>query len=269
MTPTAASRRRPVVYDGDQESWAPEAQALAHQNAAAAQAANTGGQANRATRRAAAKDAQAAKTWIPALAALLAVLPVVHPDGAPKDADGIPLTELALTPGAIATHLAALLLWQKRGERDITAAEVAAATGRPLRSIRKAFASQLGPVDLWKVSPLRRRLRPAASYAQMVAGECGIYGQVPVRLVRTLCRGAADDEDKPRRRFAALRLAVHLAVSDFRHGDIPHTHRHLGDDIGRRTRAAGGAARLLRRLGLINTETAAEEIDGLHYRLIY
>ena len=238
----ATATLAPAVFDGAQPEWAaPEAQP------------------NRAARRSAAK---ADKSWLPALAVLLTVLPVLN-------SDGEELKELVLTPGALAAHLAALLLWSERGERDITAAEVAAATGRDRRGLRKCFAAQLGPVGLWEVTKGRQRMRPTASYAKMTAGGCGIYGQVPVRLVRKLCRGAADDKDKVRRRFAALRLAVHLAVEDFRHGNIPHTHRHLGDDISRRTRAAGAAARLLRRLGLVKTEPAVEEIDGLHYQLVY
>ena len=244
-----AATLAPAVFDGAQPEWAaPEAQP------------------NRAARRSAAK---ADKSWLPALATLLAALPVLNADGAAKNADGEKPKELVLTPGALAAHLAALLLWVERGERDITAAEVAAATGRDRRGVRKCFAAQLGPVGLWEVTKGRQRMRPTASYAKMTAGARGIYGKVPVRLVRKLCRGAADDKDKVRRRFAALRLAVHLAVEDFRHGNIPHTHRHLGDDISRRTRAAGAAARLLRRLGLVKTEPAVEEIDGLHYQLVY
>ena len=272
MSRAPAAGQRPVVYDGDQGPWAPEAQDLSRSNDVARQQANAGGgpkggqQPNRETRRAAAK---ADKSWIPAMATLLAVLPVVNPAGALKDADGEKPKELALTPGALAAHLAALLLWSERGERDISASEVGAATGRSKRGVRKCFTTQLGPVGFWEVEKGRQRMRPTASYAEMVAGDCGIYGQVPVRLVRKLCRGAADAEDKVRRRFAALRLAVHLAVDDFRHGDIPHTHRHLADDIGRHGRAAGAAARLLRRLDLLKTRPAVEEIDGLHYRLLY
>ena len=249
MSPGDAAER--ARRRAEREARVRELRDTDRQQMAADRAGAPGAAANRAERR---RRVKAAKTWIPALERLL------DGDLVGGGAGG----RRGLTAGAVATHLAALAVWVRGGQTDITAREVAAACGRPTGSVRKCLVEQLG--EFWQVEPRRQRIRPAASYAEMLAGACGEYGQMPLRIVDRLCRGAGgEEEDTVRCRFAALVVAVRLAVTHWQHGDIAQTQRRIARQVLRSVRTVGRAVALLREARLVETRPAADDFDGLHY----